>query len=366
MLWLAAASGHASLRRALRVWATWRGYTRINWLPLYVRSGRSWYWNWSWSRNWIIRGNRSWSYNLAVVIRTAGVARRADALRSVVDHLTDCLISTDAWTRVATMLIEAGQAEGTFLVGGALGTAAGWTAIVTRQTTADGLLLHRTTMSICTTWRGLAGIDNNHWCLLWCLLAEHKWITLHAIGAVAYGYMLMHLTNGSIATGAWTRINAAIAYAGLVPGTFSAQHTLWTTTHIWIALVEWQATANAARALSIGTTRRWLTRIIGCRWRRRCWRSYRCRVATMEGISQVTTWAATAGHMVQHATLSIQATSTWTRVPTLLIQASTVCCTVRVDGTLRLAMRWCAIVFRQATADGLLIDHTTLGVGSTR
>lgn len=85
----------------------------------------------------------------------------------------------------------------------------------------------------------------------------------------------------------------------------------------------------------------------------------------MEGITQVATGAATAGHVVQHTALSIQATSSRAGIATLLIEAGTMCRTVRVDGALGLAMWWRAIVLGQATADGLLVDHTTLGIRTT-
>lgn len=75
--------------------------------------------------------------------------------------------------------------------------------------------------------------------------------------------MIVHIANRALTTGADAWIHALVAQAGLVQGTIGVQNTLWTTTHVRIALKLRQTRANTVVASGVRTTGRWIARVFG-------------------------------------------------------------------------------------------------------
>lgn len=76
-------------------------------------------------------------------------------------RLTLGILATGAGTGIATAELYASLVRWTLRVGGAFGSTRGWSAIVIRHATADGLTLRILALSIGTARRGLAGIHIN-------------------------------------------------------------------------------------------------------------------------------------------------------------------------------------------------------------
>lgn len=264
---------------------------------------------------------------LALSVRTSCVARLAHALRAVVNYVTHRLVTTSSGTRIPALLVHAGPAGRTLRIADAFWSAGRWTAVIVGQTGANSLRADFPAFSVGAAGRGLAGMKL-HRCLEWSWLAEHKRIAVVAIRALAHGQVIVHLAGGARTASSRTRIQATIADAGLVPGALCTQDALWAATHVRVTLVQGEATANTLGALGIGATWGRYTRIVV----HNCWRGGRCwcwgRVASVEGIAYIASWAGATGHMVEHITLGVQATSPRTRVHTSLTDASPMAGTV--------------------------------------
>ncbi|KAJ4432721.1 hypothetical protein ANN_21358 [Periplaneta americana] len=83
----------------------------------------------------------------------------------------------------------------------------------------------------------------------------HKRISRHSLWAAAYGYVIHHVTDGSLTASSWTRICTFVSDTSPVPRTVSTENTLGSTPSIWVSLVFWQTSANSIVALSIGAAR---------------------------------------------------------------------------------------------------------------
>lgn len=70
------------------------------------------------------------------------------------------------------------------------------------------------------------------------------------------------------------------------------------------------------------------------------------------------------GVVVDHATLGSEATGSVAGINALLIYASLILLTVRLDGALWATIGWRTEVTRQARANRLFVDLATLAVGS--
>lgn len=81
----------------------------------------------------------------------AGVTHGAATVGRVTYDLTVGLGTTSSRTRITTMLIQTSQMRSTVGVDGTLGTTLGWSAIVSWQTGADGLLVGHTAVGIGAT-----------------------------------------------------------------------------------------------------------------------------------------------------------------------------------------------------------------------
>lgn len=83
-------------------------------------------------------------------------------------------------------------------------------------------------------------------------------------------------------------------------------------------------------------------------------------------ITRVSIQAATEGTVICHMALGIATADTWTRISALLVKACQIERTLRVGGALGTTEGRAANEGCDAGADGLLIDHTALRVGSAR
>lgn len=242
----------------------------------------------------------------------------------MIHHITFGILATYSGAGITALLIEARQIGGTVRAANTLGSAIGWGSYVVLQAAALCTVAHVATLRVGSTRRGLAGIDDIlfHWRWWWLWVACDEGITRVGAYAATLWTMIQHLTLGIQATRAGTRITAMLLQAGQVKWTLRIACALGTTGG-WHAYKLGQAKAHGLSidltALCIGSTWRGLAGIGHNSW----WWGWHWHTLS-KGIARHSGGAVAHGHMLMHLTDGIGATSTWTRIHTLLTHTSQV------------------------------------------
>lgn len=191
-------------------------------------------------------------------------------------------------------------------------------------------------------------------------VASDEGITRVGAYAATLWTMIQHLTLGIQATRAGTRITAMLLQAGQVQWTLRIACALRTTGRGHSHKLG-QARAHGLSidltALCIGSTWRGLARIgNNTRWWRWHWHTLG------KGIARHSCGAVAHGHMLMHLTDGIGATSTWTRIHTLLTNTSQVRSTFRAQDALGTATQ---SRITKVTWQTAALTLTADGVGTT-
>jgi hypothetical protein len=130
----------------------------------------------------------------------------------VINHVTQCILSTAARTRIATLLIDTRRNTRTLRIDGALGPTVGGRPHVILETRAGGTLASDLTDRIRTARTRFArpdGFPRDD------RSAPGERIAAHAFGATADGVVVDDLTSGVDAARSRARIHAFVVETGL-------------------------------------------------------------------------------------------------------------------------------------------------------
>jgi hypothetical protein len=144
--------------------------------------------------------------------------------------------------------------------------------------------------------------------------------------------MTNHLTQSIGTAHSGTRILTLLIYTGLVQSTIRILETFrlaiwWFTKVSWLAITHWSWTKHCA----YGVRSTWVRHAGSNRW----WFPY--WLTSTEWVSFVTIKTSTHCSMNCHPALSIESTSTWTRISTFLIDTSLSCGAFSIEHTFRFA-----------------------------
>lgn len=200
--------------------------------------------------------------------------------------------------------------------------------------------------------------DSLGWC---CGLrrAAHERIADESLRTNASRNMVNHGAFGKLAAHSRTGVLAFASYTGLVGSAVRAKDAFRTTSFIRISLVIIDASACsgsvALLADGIGAARRRLARIRDLLLPKH---------ALDERISRKSCRAGAADHVGIDPTLRVLPAASRTRVHAFVVYASLGAGTIRIDDTLRSAVRRCANVALNALTGRALPDHLAERVGS--
>lgn len=183
--------------------------------------------------------------------------------------------------------------------------------------------------------------------------------------AGARGKVVDHLTVSVLPASSRTRVLALIVDAGQVRHAIRIQDTFRPTALVGIPHVVRETRARSGPvsflANSVGSARTRVARIQG-----NLRQSNRLKVAENERISDVTLQADAVRRVAHHATVSVLAASSRTRVPALLVDTGQIALALAVADTFRFAIGGHSDKFQQARTGGRLAYNSALGVWTAR
>lgn len=183
---------------------------------------------------------------------------------------------------------------------------------------------------------------------------------------VADGIVLDDVAEGVDTAGAWTRVRALFVLAGEISRALLVDDALGSA--VWRSADVVRQAGAGREAVDDATLRVWTAGRLDAgilRWSRR---QYLRLVldAAEERISGVAWRAAADWIVIYHLTIGVQAARADARILAALNDAGLVLGAVRADDAFGTAGRRTADVIRLASADGVIVHHTTVAVRTAR
>lgn len=268
------------------------------------------------------------------------VAHEASTQWDVVHHLTFGVLSTCSRTRVLTLIADTSAVRWAIGIQQAFWTTSLiWITEIFGKTRAGTGSILFPTYRIRSTWTGRTRLLGTfHRIVLLWLNALREWITSIARSTNAYGSVIHCPTLGVMATGIGARILTFLSNTRQVIGTLRVTNAFGST--IWRCTNETGQTRTRWRiancpAFCIRSARRrvtWVSRIL-LHWH------LNYLLTPHERIASVSRWAAANWIVVDDSAFGTNTTSSRARISALLIDASLILGTIRIQDTLRSTIR---------------------------
>lgn len=196
---------------------------------------------------------------LAADERIARESLRTTTDGIVVDDRASSSHTACSRTWIPAFLISTRLILGTLSAHNALWATGRRTSNESWNTRANCLPVDFPTLTVWSTWRGVARISNDRR-LLWSAL--YKCVSCHSVWASTHWNVVDDFTHGVLSACSWTRIDTFATNTGLISSAVRVQDTLWSASTVRISLIFGKTCADTVLTLRIRSTRRWIARIV--------------------------------------------------------------------------------------------------------